>query len=74
MQVLKVEILNPKATKVLKKLEEDKLISISEKEEVDSSFFKTISKIRSRTKGKLSQKDILKELQEARKELYDELS
>ena len=64
MSSINIEILNPKAKKILLSLAEMKLISISEKE--SNPFFDAIKKLRSKKAG-LSLDEITKEVEIVRK-------
>lgn len=63
MATLNIEILNPKAKKLLQDLAELRLISISEKTE--SSFYNVIKKLRSK-KSDISLEEITKEVESIR--------
>lgn len=67
MAVLNVEILNPKAKKLLQDLAELKLISISEN--TSNPFFDVIKKIRSK-KANISLEEITKDVETVRKKRY----
>ena len=67
MANLNIEILNPKAKKLLQDLAELRLISISEK--TPSPFFKVIKKLRSK-KAHISLVEITKEVEAARTKRY----
>ena len=67
MATLSVEILNPKAKKLLQDLAELRLISISEKE--SNPFFSTIKKLRSK-KSEISLDEITKEVEAVRTKRY----
>lgn len=67
MAVLNVEILNPKAKKLLQDLAELKLISISEK--TSNPFFDVIKKIRSK-KANISLEEITKDVETVRTKRY----
>lgn len=64
MSILIVEIVNPKAKKLLQDLVELKLISIKKAEE--NPFISVVKKIRSR-KARISIKDITKEVEIVRR-------
>lgn len=69
MDSYQIDILNPKATKLLKNLEELKLISI--KSSKDDSFLKVINKIRAKAKNKpISIQEITKEVELVRAKRY----
>jgi hypothetical protein len=66
---LQVDILNPKATRLLKNLEELRLISIRKTK--DNAFLKTVRKIRSKAKtNPPSFKEITKEVETVRANRY----
>lgn len=67
METLNVEILNPKAKKLLQDLAELRLISISEK--TPNPFFATIKKLRSK-KSDISFDEITKEVEAIRTKRY----
>jgi hypothetical protein len=66
MQTLNIEILNPKAKKLIMDLVDLKLIAI--KDEPDS-FLKAVNKIRSK-KAKITATDIVKEVESVRANRY----
>ena len=68
MDFLKIEILNPKASQLLDDLAAMKLISIKREEPTD--FYKFLSKLRSKSKGKISEDVITDEVQLVRKKRY----
>jgi len=67
MDVLNIEILNPKAKKLLQDLAELKLISITKN--TSNPFFDIINKIRSK-KASISLEEITKEVESVRKKRY----
>lgn len=67
MTVLNIEILNPKARKMLQDMAELKLFSISEK--TPGPFFNVIKKLRSK-KSDFSLEDITKEVEAVRTKRY----
>lgn len=69
MNTLQIDILNPKATKLLKMLADLDLISIRETK--DDAFIKAISKIRAKAKkNPPSLDEITKEVEAVRTERY----
>jgi hypothetical protein len=69
MNTLQVDILNPKAAKLLQTLADLKLISIREEKEDD--FLKIINKIRSKAKNNPpSLEEITEEVEKVRSERY----
>ena len=70
MASLQIDILNPKAVKILKDLADLNLITITELKNNDS-FLKTIKKIRSKAKNNpISFEEITKEVESARAKRY----
>lgn len=70
MEALKVEILNPKAEKLLKDLADLKLISIKEFNKNDN-FLKIIKRIRNKAKGNPpTLEEITKEVETVRAKRY----
>lgn len=67
MATLNIEILNPKAKKLLQDLAELRLISISEK--TSNPFFEVIKKIRSK-KADISIEEITKDIETLRTKRY----
>jgi hypothetical protein len=67
MATLNIEILNPKAKKLLQDLAEMRLISISEKP--SNPFFSVIKKLRSK-KSNISLDEITKEVESVRSKRY----
>ena len=67
MAILNIEILNPRAKKLLEDLAALKLISISEK--TSNPFFDVIKKLRSKKSG-LSLDEITKEVEAVRTKRY----
>ena len=67
MATLKIEILNPKAKKLLFELAELRLISISEK--TSNPFLNTVNKIRSKKAG-ISALTVTKEVESVRSKRY----
>ena len=73
MGSIRVEILNPKAKKLLQNLAELKLISIEETNE--SSFMKAVQNIRSKVKGNPpTLEEITKEVEAVRSKRYGKKS
>jgi hypothetical protein len=67
MATLNIEILNPKAKKLLQDLAELRLISISEK--TSNPFFDVVKKIRSK-KSDISLEEIAKDIETVRSKRY----
>lgn len=67
MASLNIEILNPKAKKLLQDLAELRLISISEKD--SNPFMEVVKKLRSK-KAKISMDEITKEVEAVRTKRY----
>jgi hypothetical protein len=68
MDSIRIDILNPKAKKLLKNLEELKLISI--KKDPYISFSEVVHKIRNKKGPKPTLEEITKEVEEVRAERY----
>jgi hypothetical protein len=66
MTTMNIEILNPKAKKLLQYLEDMRLISISEQ---TNPFFKTVKKLRAQ-KADISLDEIAKEVELVRRKRY----
>ena len=64
MDSLRIELLHPRASQLLDDLEDLNLISIKREKKTD--FSKFLSKIRTKSKGKLSLDDITKEVESVR--------
>lgn len=72
MESIQIDILNPKAKKLLKSLVDLNLIRI--KKENDSNEFKTLlKKLRQKTKGKISLEEITEEVEAVRKKRNENL-
>ncbi len=67
---LKIDILNPKAVKLLKNLAELNLISI--KEESKKGFFSVLKKLRSNAESAPSLEEITEEVEKVRAKRYAE--
>jgi hypothetical protein len=65
MEVLRIEILNPKANKLLNDLADLDLISI--KKDQPEDFYKFLNKIRSKSKQKISLHQITQDVESVRK-------
>lgn len=72
MDLLRIEILDPKANRLLEDLADLKLISI--KREKSTDFYKFLSKLRSKSKGKISLDAITEEVEAVRKKRYAQKS
>ena len=68
MDLLRIEILNPKVNQLLEELADLNLISI--KKEKSTDFYKFLTKLRTKSKGKISLEDITKEVETVRKKRY----
>jgi len=68
MSTIIIDILNPKARKLLKNLEELKLISIRENKEL--TFSELVTKLRSKTGPRPSFEEITNEVEEVRAKRY----
>ena len=70
METIRIDILNPKAKKLLKDLADLNLIRIN-KEERKSDFSILLKKIRSKSDEKISMDEITKEVEQVRKSRYE---
>ncbi|UZH56491.1 hypothetical protein JRG66_06420 [Salinimicrobium tongyeongense] len=70
METLRVDIINPKAKKILKELADLNLIKI--KEEKKSDFSKLVKKIRSKPVENINLEEITKEVESVRNSRYEE--
>lgn len=68
MESIRIDIINPKAKKLLQDLAELNLISISSEKTTFSDF---LEKIRSKSESELSLEEITKEVEEVRKSQYE---
>ena len=68
MDLLRIEILNPKANQLLEDLADLKLISI--KKEKTTDFTKFLSKLRAKAKSRISFDEISNEVEAVRKKRY----
>lgn len=68
MNSLRIDIINPKATKLLRDLEELNLISIQDESKL--SFIKVLNRIRAKSKTTLSLEEITKEVEIVRAKRY----
>ena len=71
MDSIRIEILNPKARKLLKNLAELKLIKISDSSDRKSEFKKLLDKLRTKSDNAPSMEDIEKEVEAVRKARYE---
>ena len=71
MDSIRIEILNPKARKLLNNLAELKLIKISDSSDRKSEFKKLIEKLRAKSDNAPSLEDIEKEVEAVRKARYE---
>jgi len=70
MESLRIDILNPKARKLINELAELNLIKISS-DNPKTDFFKLLQKLRKKDKNVLSLDEISKEVEEVRKKRYE---
>jgi biotin synthase-related radical SAM superfamily protein len=70
MEALKIEILNPKAKRILQSLEELNLIRISKPSESSKDVKQLLARLRSKKNVELSINEITTEVEEARAERY----
>lgn len=71
MDSIRIEILNPKARKLLKNLAELKLIKISDLSDRKSEFKKLLDKLRAKSDKAPSMEEIEKEVEAVRKARYE---
>ena len=69
METIRIDILNPKAKKLLKDLADLKLIKI--KKDVKADFSSLLQKIRNKSSKSLSLDEITKEVESVRKSRYE---
>lgn len=70
METIRIEILNPKAKKLLKNLADLNLIKIN-KEHYKSDFSELLKKIRAKSNDEISLDEITKEVEQVRKSRYE---
>lgn len=70
MESLRIEIINPKAKRLLKNLADMELIRIK-KEQVKSDFSELLNKLRSQSENAPSLEEITKEVESVRKARYE---
>jgi hypothetical protein len=70
MESLRIEIINPKAKRLLKNLADMELIKIK-KETVKSDFYELLDKLRSQSENTPSLDEITKEVESVRKARYE---
>jgi hypothetical protein len=70
METIRIEILNPKAKKLLKDLADLNLIKIN-KEKNNSEFSSLIKKLRAKSNDEISLDEITKEVEQVRKSRYE---
>jgi hypothetical protein len=71
MDSIRIEILNPKARKLLKNLAELKLIKISDSSDRKNEFKKLLDRLRAKSEKAPSLEEIEKEVEAVRKERYE---
>jgi len=71
MDTIRIEILNPKARKLLKNLADLKLIKISDSSDKKSEFKKLLIKLRAKSENAPSIEEIEKEVEAVRKARYE---
>lgn len=71
MESIRIDILNPKAKKLLQDLAALDLISIREKLDSKSAFKSLLIRLRNQSEKAPSMEEITKEMEAARKERYD---
>ena len=70
MESIQIDILNPKAKKILKDLADLKLIKIN-KPKKNTDFSNLLKKLRSKSSEEISLEDITKEVEAVRKKRYE---
>ncbi|WP_026776969.1 hypothetical protein [Polaribacter sp. Hel_I_88] len=70
METIRIEILNPKAKKLIKDLADLNLIKIN-KEKYKSEFSSLLQKIRAKSNDEISLDEITKEVEQVRKSRYE---
>ena len=70
METIRIDILNPKAKKLLKDLADLNLIKIN-KEKYKSEFTTLLKKIRAKSKDEITLDEITKEVEQVRKSRYE---
>jgi trehalose-6-phosphate synthase len=70
METIRIEIINPKAKKLLKDLADLNLIKIN-KEKYKSDFSSLIKKLRAKSNDEISLDEITKEVEQVRKSRYE---
>lgn len=70
MESIKIDILNPKAKKLLQNLADLKLIKIKKSDDRKADFFSVVSRLRKKADSAPSLDDISKEVEAVRKKLY----
>jgi hypothetical protein len=70
METIRIDILNPKAKKLLKDLADLNLIKIN-KEKYKSEFSTLLKKIRAKSKDEITLDEITKEVEQVRKSRYE---
>ena len=70
METIRIDIINPKAKKLLKDLADLNLIKIN-KEKYKSDFSTLLKKLRSKSNDEISLDEITKEVEQVRKSRYE---
>jgi hypothetical protein len=70
METIRIDIINPKAIKLIKDLADLNLIKIN-KEKYKSDFSTLLKKIRAKSDDKISLDEITKEVEQVRKSRYE---
>ncbi|ARN77374.1 MULTISPECIES: hypothetical protein [Flavobacteriaceae] len=70
METIRIDIINPKAKKLLKDLADLNLIKIN-KEKYKSDFSSLLKKIRAKSNDEISLDEITKEVEQVRKSRYE---
>lgn len=70
MESFQIDLLNPKAIKILQDLEDLNLIKIHKMGSTEKSFFNAVEKIRSTKGQKPTEEEIRQAVEEVRQEMY----
>lgn len=70
MESLQIDLLNPKAIKILQDLEDLKLIKIHKMGSTEKRFFDAVEKIRNTKGQKPKEEEIRQAVEEVRQEMY----
>lgn len=70
MESFQIDLINPKAMKLLQDLEDLKLIKIHKMGSAENSFFAAVEEIRSTKGSKPTEEEIRQAVEEVRREMY----